>query len=702
MASAPKPVVANEASRRDEAATAAPSLPDSRTGLRRLATRAAMMAVAVAISGIVAEIVVRVADGVPLTALRLPERTQSQTATPAVAPVGDGGEKLAEKYAAKLVERTDVDPAWFKIAPQPLTERVAPESQAVWQPMLEAERAAGAAQHFDHFKLWNANLVWRQWPYFQSFPGLIYVFEPQDGSEHPRYRFVPDSTTPAGLVANRFGFRGRAIELNKPPGTVRIAFLGASTTVEGHGFPFSYPELIEPWLNLWARAVGFKARFEIINAGHEGTASHDFTKFAIEDVLPLEPDILVYYEGSNQFALSTLVQTDRAVRPTSVRAAYHEVETGPAWLEAASPYSAIARRLAVAMRRVSDEGLAEPPKPARRFAFPEGVDEEKPSLDAPNLPLELPTILGDLDRIRQASSAAGAILAPSTFVWLAWEGMTLDPVKNMTLFNYLNSSMWPYRYADIRRAADFQNRVIREYAAARRLPLIDLAAKFPMDPDLFSDPIHQSYAGVKLKAWLVFQSLLPILEPRVASGALPRADRNELSAHPTLGSLRTGAIRFEGGSLPGAKPLGALDLAKLRKAPGGVSLKPGTPWVLETSAQPIYAFQGELPSSTKDGRGLLRIRARMRVTNGAIGVGLTDQANDWLTFGVAAPDAAGEWRTLELIVDERDRSRLHELVLTNANADGEASRVEIDSIAFDELPHPQLEPLPGTEPGTAG
>ena len=68
----------------------------------------------------------------------------------------------------------------------------------------------------------------------------------------PPYRFLPNATTPIGLVTNAYGFRGPPVPFVRTPKTVRIAFVGASTTVGAHHLAYSYPEFIGHWLNLWA------------------------------------------------------------------------------------------------------------------------------------------------------------------------------------------------------------------------------------------------------------------------------------------------------------------------------------------------------------------------------------------------------------------------------------------------------------------
>src|SRR5437868_9434188 len=58
---------------------------------------------------------------------------------------------------------------------------------------------------------------------------------------------------------NNFGFVGRDFAYAKPPGVIRIAALGASTTADG------YPAILEEYLN--ARVAAQSNRFEVMNFG---------------------------------------------------------------------------------------------------------------------------------------------------------------------------------------------------------------------------------------------------------------------------------------------------------------------------------------------------------------------------------------------------------------------------------------------------
>lgn len=116
---------------------------------------------------------------------------------------------------------------------------------------------------------------------------------------HPFVQFTGKPS--AALIGNRalgalspwnnFGFRGRDFRHDKPPGTIRIAALGGSTTVDG------YPELVESILN---RAVGDgPARFEVLNFGMAfWTSAHSLVNFVL-NALDFRPDYVVVHDGWN-------------------------------------------------------------------------------------------------------------------------------------------------------------------------------------------------------------------------------------------------------------------------------------------------------------------------------------------------------------------------------------------------------------------
>jgi hypothetical protein len=167
-----------------------------------------------------------------------------------------------ERFLGRLPELSGTDRKWFFEDPPPVPrtpvsedrrkryqdyERrglFGPQSEYVWnRAYLETQRCSAATA-------------------FAGFPDRIRVFDPPLTTIFPRYRFPTGITTVDGLVTNQFGLRGPALALAKPAKTVRIAFLGASTTVGFHGFAFSYGERVVHWLNRFAEANHYDVRFD--------------------------------------------------------------------------------------------------------------------------------------------------------------------------------------------------------------------------------------------------------------------------------------------------------------------------------------------------------------------------------------------------------------------------------------------------------
>jgi hypothetical protein len=100
--------------------------------------------------------------------------------------------------------------------------------------------------------------------------------------------------------------------------------------------------------------------------------------------------------------------------------------------------------------------------------------------------------------------------------------MVLNPIRHRAILEYLNHGYAPFRYGDMERLAAFENRVFEKYAGENKLDFIDVARLMPFDPDLYVDAIHNTYAGERLRAWVFFQQLVPLVERHLASGAWPR------------------------------------------------------------------------------------------------------------------------------------------------------------------------------------
>jgi len=473
--------------------------------VRNLAANSLLTLISVAVCLVLAEVAVRIIDGESPVTLQLPKILSSQ------------GVDTTGGHLDKLSRAASVDRDLFFSDPPPLANRRKPPPD--W---LELEKTVQVAppvaadgsypfRLWDLFKAWNSVFVGDPCThdYMKRAPGTLFVFDPPDGQPRPTYRYLPNATGSDGLVTNAVGWRGPAVSVKRSPKTIRIVFVGASTVAEIRLVPFSGPEYLHNWLNRWAKARKLDVTFEVLNAGREGISSIDIAAIVKNEVAPIWPDLVVYYEGGNELQLATVVKEVPKGTPRPAGAIAR-------WLRDAAAYSSLARRA---------EGLiggGEWPKPDYEIVWPKGLDEFDPDITRPDLPVNLSRIIHNLDSIRTDLAKVGSEFSVASFHWLAKDGLVVDAARQKAILETLNVSYFPFRYRDLERLTAFENRVFAKYDAVHGLPFIDVAGHMPYDPNLFSDAIHNTVAGIKLRAWIELQQLVPIIEKHLADGSWPR------------------------------------------------------------------------------------------------------------------------------------------------------------------------------------
>ena len=103
--------------------------------------------------------------------------------------------------------------------------------------------------------------------------------------------------TLGAIRINSLGFRGPELAVPKPPATIRLAFVGASTTfcAEVSSNEMTWPHLV--WQRLQTALA--PAKFDYVNAGVPGwRVSHSLKNLNIR-VAPLRPDVIVIYGHAN-------------------------------------------------------------------------------------------------------------------------------------------------------------------------------------------------------------------------------------------------------------------------------------------------------------------------------------------------------------------------------------------------------------------
>ncbi len=500
--------------------------------MRKFLANGLLILASIVLSVLAAEAFVRWLDDVPLLAMPLP------------LPVGHD---TAASHLDSLPRVAGVQREWFLETPAPLPNRKpVPEQWQRWYRDIERQHAETGApfRGGDMFKAWNSSRVGNPCEnrYFRSAPGELFVYEPPDGKPEPAFRFLPDATFPDTMVTNAFGWRGGPVSFPRKPRSLRIVFVGASTVISSHHMPHSFPEFVGRFLDVWAKARGLDISIEVLNAARESVGSTGIAAIVRQEVAPTRPDLVVYYEGGNQFQFDSIApDVPRQPANGASAAAPSPLASG---LKEAATWSALARRVQATTGLLDRPGGgAEWPKPAYKLDWPAGLDEKAPDISRPDLPVNLSTILHDLEQMRTDLAKVDAEFAISSFIWMVRDGMVLDPVRHRYTLDQLNVGNYPFSYRDLERLAAFQNRVLAAYARARGLPFFDVAATMPFDPNLFFDAVHKTYPGERMQAWVTFLYLVPLIEQRLGSGAWPKPVPQMPASHPAF-AVPPSMLRF--------------------------------------------------------------------------------------------------------------------------------------------------------------
>ncbi len=435
--------------------------------------------------------------------------------------VGSSDAAIADHHLDAVPLPKGIDRTWFRRDPPQVARdprEVSPAAVELYE--TYDQRGVYPAQSF---YVWNKTFVEKRicvkndyvFGQYGDLAKNLKVFMPQDGKPYPRYRNPANTLTASGLRTNRYGFRGPELSLQKGSNIVRIAFLGASTTIAMHSFPFSYPEHFGYWLNMWLKANNYSLQAEIINAGREGIGSSDIAAILEQEVLPLAPDYVIYYEGANDLYVGPDL-FDSGGRFAS----YPSQELLPRkWVQ----YSLVAKVIDDFYRVRIVPILAEWRRPPSKLIFPDGVNEDEPDIDRSDLPGNLSSILNDLHHISALSEKSSVRFLMSSFVWLNGSEPEImsHKTRHVEILSQVNRAFWPLSQPDIRRLVDFQNRVFQRFAALSKLDFMDIEGSLPRDPNLFTDGIHFTPEGVRMQAWVALAEFLPYFSRDLERGFVP-------------------------------------------------------------------------------------------------------------------------------------------------------------------------------------
>ena len=510
-------------------------------GLKKAVKHIFLFGVSCFIPFVIAEIGLRIYYEYPLTQLELQVNHALFTDKRIIPKVQD--------YALTALNREDVKIDWVWRSPE-----VVPPAEIKPEQLQLFESYGGESAVNDREpqklltlsnvqKVWNVHYIHRtvcpenrdanSFGLFKDFPGFAFAFAPVSKACYPVYRYPQQFSYPSSKAYyNNFGWRGKDINLTKSPQQIRIGFLGASTTQQSNFMRFSYPEFIELWLNLWAQSKGISVDFECLNAGRESIRSHSSVAIFRDELAPFQPDFVVYYEGANQFnpekelVLSGGTEHGKPAKSVEWRLRH---------------FSALGIRTKLLLGAY----LKEPEKPLSHLNYDFDVEDYFSELCKEQLPLDLVAILNHFSEMHNIAKGIGAEFIISTFVRMPTDNLKLNPVRHRKLFYEMNCYYWPISYSQTRRMIDYQNQLFKSYAIENEIEYIDVESKMPYDPDLFTDYCHKSLLGIRLRAWITFLELLPLIEKKIEAGLLPKGKIGNITVHPEFTSDRYFKVRID-------------------------------------------------------------------------------------------------------------------------------------------------------------
>ncbi|HUL71523.1 MAG TPA: SGNH/GDSL hydrolase family protein [Vicinamibacterales bacterium] len=275
------------------------------------------------------------------------------------------------------------------------------------------------------------------------------------------------------IKINSLGFRGDEFARAKPPGTVRIACLGASTTfcAEVSSNQATWTARLQQKLRQAYPGVNI----EVVNAAVGGYVASDNLKNLRHRVLPLDPDLVIYYEANNEIVHDTqaLAAREGLIRADGARQS--------PFVAAMSKYSVLFdltyKNLAIVSRSRASQGQRTLDRVPRDLPdhFISELDQMRADLAARNVPMLLSTFIvkyrRDQDRGTQIKNADVA------FFYMPW--MSIDGMLD---------------------AMDVYNQAILDYGARANVPVVDDRAAIPPDADHFSDCMHLLDPGAEAMA----------------------------------------------------------------------------------------------------------------------------------------------------------------------------------------------------------
>lgn len=291
-------------------------------------------------------------------------------------------------------------------------------------------------------------------------------------------RTLRPNTKIGTISINSLGFRGPEIVQPKPKKTLRLAFIGASTTycAEVSSEQMAWPHIVAQQLATAMPGV----RFDYINAGVPGYTVRSSRRNLTYRIRPLEPDAIVIYQATNDLTAN--------VRRAAARAGFSASPPDKrSWLARHSLFWYLIEKNLLII-----------------FSQNRALDA-----DTKNFVLNPKTVSEKFERdltalVREAQKTA-RFVAIATFAAQVRRGLSPERLRKAIV---TASYYMPNVTAEsIIAGYEEYNRVIRRVAKATGALLIEVAGKIPADDEHYIDSVHFRDAGSEAMAALVSKAL---------------------------------------------------------------------------------------------------------------------------------------------------------------------------------------------------
>ena len=319
---------------------------------------------------------------------------------------------------------------------------------------------------------WRAHLNWGQSIFDVAVQGETrYVRDAKTGLTLLRPNLIATSKNQA-IRTNSLGLRSPEPLTPRPTGGLRIAVVGASSVFGAYAADneSTFSQILARRL----QAARPGQSVEVINGGQVGLSLHDQLTMLTKVILPLKPDWVVLYSGTNDF-----VQYCRKER-----------KNGPVRQPLWQPNPA-ARLLTSELATKNSVGVRKLFAPLER-----DIDVERVDLAANE---------ETLHRFVEQVKAAGAR------VLLATNARSFRPEQPLEMQNQLAGSALYYNHcfslAGLHRMHERVNTLIEQLAVSSGVPIVRLDRLVPGGARYFADASHFSPDGERLVADILYAHL---------------------------------------------------------------------------------------------------------------------------------------------------------------------------------------------------